>query len=99
MVHELLSDVASKNLNLQQMNADSSKIKKIRDIQTAFVRETGLSTWTEAKEKFPEQTTTEALDEFTSCKFTSKSTPQRYCACTHLSNVDSKIVHRKFIEY
>lgn len=80
MVHELLSDVASKKLNLHQINAESNKIKKIRDIQAAFVRETGVSTWTEAAEKFPEHTTPEALDEFTSCKFTSKCTPQRYSA-------------------
>ena len=78
MVHELLTDVASKKLNLQQINAESSKIKKIRDIQTAFVRETGVSSWTEATQKFPAHTTPEALDEFTSCKFTSKCIPQRY---------------------
>lgn len=83
IVNELLTDVASKKLNLQQMNAESAKTKKLQDIQAAFVKETRVSSWSEATDMFPMHTTSEALDEFTTCKFTTKSTPQRYTTYFH----------------
>ena len=39
-------------------------MKTLRDLQKAFVEETGVKAWEEVVEKFPEYASAEALDQF-----------------------------------
>ena len=78
VAHQLLKDVADRKMTIQEMMAECKDIKSMKDIQTAFLRETGLPSWDEAEEKFSAFVTPEALDEFRSCNFKSGSTPARF---------------------
>ena len=64
VVTELLTEVAKDKISITEMGAECLKIKRLRDIQRAFVKETGVKSWEEAESKFPEFTTAEAFDEF-----------------------------------
>ena len=69
----------------KELIAECRNVKAMKDIQTAFIRETGVSSWEEAKEKFPGFVTAEALDEFRCCSFKSGSTPVRFAATVIIS--------------
>ena len=78
VAHQLLKDVAEKEVTIQEMMMECKEIKNLREIQTAFVKETGVPSWEEAEERFPTFVTPEALDEFRSINFKSGSTPARF---------------------
>ena len=78
VAHGLLKDVADKEMSMQEMMAECRDVKVLKEIQTKFIRETGVSSWEEATEKFPEFVTADALDEFRGCNFKSGSTPARF---------------------
>lgn len=78
VAHQLLMDVADKEMSIQDMMAECKSVKSMREIQNAFIRETGVPSWQEAEEKFPEFVTAEALDKFRSCSFKSGNTPARF---------------------
>ena len=46
------------------MAKECKKVKSLRDLQKAFIDETGMKTWKEAEEKFPSFASAEALDQF-----------------------------------
>ena len=73
-----MKDVAEKEMTIQEMMMECKEIKSLKEIQTAFVKETGVSSWEEAEESFPAFVTSEALDEFRSTNFKSGSTPSRF---------------------
>ena len=50
--------------------------REINKLKEMFMRETGVSSWSEAEKEFPAFATPEALDEFKKCPV--KSMPQRY---------------------
>ena len=64
ILHELLCEVASKEKMISELTAECVKVKRLRDLQHAFVVQTGSESWEEAKQKCPSHTTPEALDEF-----------------------------------
>ena len=72
----MLEGVISKAMSIPQMIDKWKEIKKMKELQDMFVKETGISSWTEAEIEFPEFTTAEALDEFKKCS--RKNVPQRY---------------------
>ena len=78
VAHELLKDVADREMTIQEMMAECKDVKSRKEIQTAFLRETGVTSWEEAEEKFPGFVTPEALDEYRACNFKSGSTPPRF---------------------
>ena len=75
VAHELLKDVADREMTIQEMMAECKDVKSMKEIQTAFLRETGVASWEETEEKFPGFVTPEALDEYRACNFKSGSTP------------------------
>jgi len=77
MAEELLESVVDMELSIQEMATECKEIKRLRDIQDEFVRQTGSSSWEEAEHKFPAFATTEAFDEFKRCPFSVKCVPQR----------------------
>ena len=80
MAHQLLKDVADKEMSMQEMMVECRDVKVMKEIQAAFMRETGVPTWEEATENFPAFVTADALDEFRCCNFKSGSTPARFAA-------------------
>ena len=78
VAHGLLKDVADKEISMQEMMAECRGVKVLKEIQTKYIRETGVSSWEEATEKFPEFVTADSLDEFGGCNFKSGSTPARF---------------------
>ena len=87
VAHDLLKDVADKEMSIQEMMAECRDVKVLKEIQTAFIRETGTSSWEEATVKFPDFATAEGLDEFRGCSFKSGSTPARSVAMTCMSSI------------
>ena len=77
MAEEVLESVVDMELSIQEMVTECKEIKRLRDIQDSFVKETGSSSWEDAEQKFPAFATTEAFDEFKKCPFSAKCTPQR----------------------
>ena len=61
MAEELLESVVDMELSIQEMATECKEIKRLRDIQDEFVRQTGSSSWEEAEHKFPAFATTEVL--------------------------------------
>ena len=76
MVHTVLQGVTLKETSIQEMINECREIKKMKELQEVFVKETGVASWDEAEIEFPEFTTAEALDKFKKCSF--KNVPQRY---------------------
>ena len=50
------------DLSIQEMVTECKEIKQLRDMQDAFMKETGSSSWDDAEQKFPAFATTEAFD-------------------------------------
>ena len=78
VVMELLTEVAEDEIGITEMGAECLKIKRLRDIQGAFVKETGVESWEEAQSKFPDFTTSEAFDEFLHPSISNKSLTPRF---------------------
>lgn len=76
MAQTVLQGVISKEMSIQEMINECREIKKMKELQEVFVKETGVASWDEAEIEFPVFTTAEALDEFKKCSF--KNVPQRY---------------------
>ena len=81
----ILQGVISKETSIPEMINDCRGIKRMKEIQDAFVKETGVATWDEVEKDFPEFTTAEALDEFKKCSL--KSVPQRYNSCIYHNRI------------
>ena len=77
IVHQLLVDVAEKEMTMQEMISECKDIKHLKEVQGAFLKETGSASWDEAQSTFPMFTTAEALDEFRFCSF-SQCLPPRF---------------------
>ena len=75
MAKTVLQGVIKKEMSIQEMIVECREIKKLKEVQEMFVRETGVPSWSEAKKEFPAFATPEALDEFKNCPM--KSVPQR----------------------
>ena len=78
IVHKLLSEVATQESSIHELVAECHRNKQLRDVQEAFVKQTGMSSWEEAEAEFPECTTATALDEFITSKISTKFTNARY---------------------
>lgn len=77
ILHELLCEVASQEKTISELTAECVKVKRLRDLQHAFVVQTGSESWEEAKQKCPSHTTPEALDEFLCVSFNPKAPTPR----------------------
>ena len=77
ILHELLCEVASKEKTISELMAECVKVKRLRDLQHAFVVQTGSESWEEAKQKYPSHATPEALDEFLCVSFNPKTPTPR----------------------
>ena len=97
VAHDLLKDVADKEMSIQEMMAECRDVKSLKEIQTKFIRETGVSSWEEATEKFPEFVTADALDEFRGCNFKSGSTPARFAAMICMSSIIHSIFPSQYL--
>lgn len=75
MAKTVLQGVITKEMSIQEMIVECREIKKMKEVQELFMRETGVSSWREAEKEFPAYATPEALDEFKKCPM--KSMPQR----------------------
>ena len=67
IIGTLLQGVVSKDASIQELINECKGIKKMREIQEVFVKQTGVASWDEAEKEFPNFTTAEALDEFKKC--------------------------------
>lgn len=63
-ITSLLKQLTEKELSIAEMAKECKKMKILRDLQRAFVEQTGVKTWEEAEEKFPDFASAEALDQF-----------------------------------
>ena len=73
ILHELLCEVAShQEKTISELTAECVKVKRLRDLQHAFVVQTGSESWEEVKQKYHSHTTPEALDEFLCISFNPK---------------------------
>ena len=63
-VTDLLEQLAKGEMSVADMAKVCKKVKSLRELQKAFVDETGVNTWEEAVQKFPEFANAEALDQF-----------------------------------
>ena len=63
-ITSLLKLVTDEELSIPEMAKECRKVKTLRDLQRAFVEETGVQTWEEAEDKFPAFANVEALDQF-----------------------------------
>ena len=77
VLHELLCEVASKEKTILELTAKCVKVKWLRDLQHAFVVQTGSESREEAKQKYPSHATSEALDEFLCVSFNPKTPTPR----------------------
>ena len=59
-----LEQLTKEELSIPEMAKECRKMKTLRDLQKAFVQETGVKTWEEAEEKFSDFANAEALDQF-----------------------------------
>ena len=75
MAKTVLQGVITKEMSIQEMIVECREIKKMKEVQELFMRETGVSSWREAEKEFPAYATPEDLDEFKKCPM--KSMPQR----------------------
>lgn len=71
----VLQGVIKKEMSIQEITVECREVKKLKEVQEMFVRETGVSSWSEAEREFPAFVTAQALDEFKKCPV--KSMPQR----------------------
>ena len=63
-ITNLLHQLAAKEMTLSDMATECKKVKLLREVQKAFLAETGVKSWEEACEKFPLYANAEALDQF-----------------------------------
>ena len=63
-ITSLLERLTEKEMSIAEMTKECRKMKTLRDLQKAFVEQTGVKAWEEAVEKFPEFASAEALDQF-----------------------------------
>ena len=63
-IASLLKQLTEEDLSIQEMAKECKKMKTLRDLQKAFVEETGVKAWDEAEKKFPDFANAEALDQF-----------------------------------
>ena len=63
-IASLLEQLTKEELSIPEMAKECRKMKTLRDLQKAFVQETGVKTWEEAEEKFSDFANAEALDQF-----------------------------------
>ena len=63
-ITSLLEQLTKEELSIPEMAKECRKMKTLRDLQKAFVQETGVKIWEEAEEKFPDFANAEALDQF-----------------------------------
>lgn len=63
-VTSLLEQLTKEELSIPEMAKECKKVKSLRELQKAFIDETGVKTWKEAEEKFPLFASAEALDQF-----------------------------------
>jgi hypothetical protein len=54
----------TEELRIAEMTTECRKVKALKELQKAFVEETGVKSWEEAEEKLPEFANAEALDQF-----------------------------------
>lgn len=94
MAVTVLEAVITKESSIPEMIIECKGIKKMKELQEMFLKETGISSWNEAEKEFPEFTTPEALDEFKKCSL--KSVPRRYNSCIYHHNACVNIVATVF---
>ena len=63
-IKSLLDRLTKQELSISEMTKECRKMKRLRDLQKAFIEETGQKTWQEAERKFPDYANAEALDQF-----------------------------------
>lgn len=63
-VTSLLEQLTREELSIPEMAKECKKVKSLRELQKAFIDETGVKTWKEAEEKFPSFASAEALGQF-----------------------------------
>ena len=60
----MLKQLTKEELSIPEMAKECKKVKFLRDLQKAFIDETGVKTWRKAEEKFPSFASAEAFDQF-----------------------------------
>ena len=53
MAKTVLQGVIEKEMSIQEMTVECREIKKMKEVQEMFMRETGVLSWSEAEEEFP----------------------------------------------
>lgn len=82
VVHDLLQSVAAGDTSLHELACQCTSIKQLSKIQSAFIKATNCSSWSEAEEKYPEFIVPEKLEVFKKLNFSRPTMPvefMRYC--------------------
>ena len=82
MVHDLLQGVASGDSSIHELACQCASIKQLGKIQSAFMKATNCSSWSEAQEKYPEFVVPNKLEVFKKLNFNRPTMPtefMRYC--------------------
>lgn len=72
----LLSAVANRELSLKEMAIKAANFKTKKSIIDAFLRHTGIETWENLKEEFPEHTREDQISRFVHLRFRPKNVPE-----------------------
>ena len=69
VVHDLLTDLSSKNCSFKEIIVKCHDIKALQKVQVGFVRGTNCTNWEEAVQKYPKFATAEKLEAFKSLDY------------------------------
>lgn len=77
-VTSLLRQLSEGEISIAEMGRECKKVKRLRELQKALMEQTGVKTWDEATEKFPNFANAEALDQFVDGNTKKMITSDRY---------------------
>ena len=90
VLHRLLQEVMDNNLSIKEAVVQCSDVKSIQKIQQGFIRAMNMQSWDEATEKYPQHTTSEALEPFKHLDFSGHKLPQQFLQfCDHVRAIRS----------
>ena len=77
-IHQLLTDVDNSAISIKEATTQYADIKALQKIQQGFMRVMNVSSWDEAKEMYPQHTTSEKLEPFKHLNFSGHRLPQQF---------------------
>ena len=86
---ELLQEISDGDMSFNELASSCKYAKKMRDIQTAFMRYLDLPSWGAATEKYPDYTRKERLEPFLTSSFKKGTIPPSFTSFCQLAKQSS----------